>query len=525
MILKAGTKIAKTTLGMISVQPSGDIILNFDVVGSFFPARDNTSNSYLQIVGQNSIENVVYIDYNDGTGEHSYPFKALGALRRIYFTANANVTTITGLAGTSSFDVSALYFYQDLPVGIKNTVNDTYGSPDSPRRIKLRFEKPQAVTSISLNRVRMFNALSSAIARLSNLETLYINSANYITSFPQDFYNSRIRFLTLTFVGNVLQSGFSNWILNSPMESLQLNETIDLSGDPVVKKFDQIYKLKETLKILNLSTANINYVMPAAVSQLYKLENLTLNNNSSSTLMRFPATLNTLIALKTVSMYSTRMPFTEVERLLTNLPALEVLDIRSCNYASDYDILNINNKLTDISIGAQAWNVGQVPSFINKLTALKILRIWPVSSNPSTIMIGYGNFQNCVNLEQLEIFRCSAMTTDIPTWFSNLIKLKVITAYTSFNTQSRMDTWVNNVYSFVITNASMVAGLTKFRNMTISIYSTSVANDINQSVRPSGTYQQPSGYIVGSSNGTPATPMEKIWVLTAQYGHIWTVKP
>lgn len=525
MLLKVNGNIARSMGRCISVTPAGDIILSFEVVGSYFPSRDSsTNNSYLQIAGQNSIDNTIYIDYADGTGEHAYPFKALGQLRRIYFTANANTTIPSGLPGTGSFDVTALYFYQDLPAGIKNTVNDTYGSPDAPRKIKMRFEKPQAVTSISFNRVRMFNSLPSSFAKLSNLETLYVNSTNYITSFPQDFYNSRIKFLTLTYVGNVLQAGFPNWILNSPMESLQLNETIDLSGDPVTKKFDQINKLKETLKILNLSSANINYTVPSQLIQLNKLENLTLANNTS-TLMRLPANLQTMLALKTVAMYSTRMPFTEVERMLVELPSLEVLDIRSCNYSADYNITATNNKLTDISIGAQSWNAGQVPSFINKLTALKILRIWPVSSNPSTAMLGYGNFQNCINLEQLEIFRCSAMTTDVPAWFSNFTKLKVITAYTSFNTQSRMDTWVNNLYAFIVANASMSAGLTKFRNMVISIYATSVSNDISSSVRPSGNYQQPAGYVAGSNNGAPASPMEKIWVLTNQYSHTWTVKP
>ena len=47
--------------------------------------------------------------------------------------------------------------------------------------------------------------------------------------------------------------------------------------------------------------------------------------------------------------------------------------------------------------------------------------------------------------------------------------------------------------------------------------------DENQ--RPSGTEQAPEGFVKGSSNGSPATPMEKIYVLKNNYAQRWTIKP
>ena len=44
-------------------------------------------------------------------------------------------------------------------------------------------------------------------------------------------------------------------------------------------------------------------------------------------------------------------------------------------------------------------------------------------------------------------------------------------------------------------------------------------------VRPSGVLQAPDGFVKGQSNGNPATPMEKIYVLTNNYNQRWTVAP
>ena len=87
-------------------------------------------------------------------------------------------------------------------------------------------------------------------------------------------------------------------------------------------------------------------------------------------------------------------------------------------------------------------------------------------------------------------------------------------------TQLRVDTWVDNWYTFITTNAAMTGANTlPFRGMNHNITSTTIGDG---TASPAGTYQQPTGYIQGVNNGTPASPKEKIWVMVNQYGHNWT---
>lgn len=50
----------------------------------------------------------------------------------------------------------------------------------------------------------------------------------------------------------------------------------------------------------------------------------------------------------------------------------------------------------------------------------------------------------------------------------------------------------------------------QFYGLAVSMYGSQYPDE-NQ--RPSGTEQVPEGFVKGSSNGSPATPMEKIYVL------------
>lgn len=48
-----------------------------------------------------------------------------------------------------------------------------------------------------------------------------------------------------------------------------------------------------------------------------------------------------------------------------------------------------------------------------------------------------------------------------------------------------------------------------------------IKNNYNTRYNPSGTYQAPEGFVQGESNGTPASPMEMIYVLTHNYAQTW----
>lgn len=62
----------------------------------------------------------------------------------------------------------------------------------------------------------------------------------------------------------------------------------------------------------------------------------------------------------------------------------------------------------------------------------------------------------------------------------------------------------------------------QFYSLSVSMYNAVYPTE-NQ--RPSGTEQAPEGFVKGQSNGSPATPMEKIYVLKNNYAQRWTIKP
>lgn len=501
---------------------STDVILTFDVKGSYFPNRHaSLSGSDFQLINTSNIGNTVYIDFGDGTGEHPYPFLTFGSNRRAQWGSVSTVTNPDSISVTGLYNYP-VYYYQDLPEGIKNTVNDTY---DHIRTIKMRFANPTAITQLIIDRIPLYNQLPAGLSKLTGLQTLTVRSSLYITSFPQYFLNTQVVFLTLSSVGDVMEQGFPDWVLNSPIKQVNLTDSINLSGSATLKKFDQIDKLKNTLEDLVLTGADINYTIPQDFTQLYKLVNVTFDNNQSVDL-RFPVSLTGLNALTSINVTRTKMPLAEYERIIQGIPTLRTFEMKNLSQIVDYDFAATNNYLTTIRIGGSSWNAGAVPSFINKLLALKNLDLSQLSGNLSTVhFTSWGNFSNCVNLENINISRITTIPTTIPSWFAGFTKLKTITAPAAYNTLARVNAFVDNIYTFVTANAPITGtSVNAFRNMSINIYGVSTIDTTN-SVRPSGTYQMPAGYIAGSSNGTPASQMEKIWVLANQYSHTWVVKP
>lgn len=95
-------------------------------------------------------------------------------------------------------------------------------------------------------------------------------------------------------------------------------------------------------------------------------------------------------------------------------------------------------------------------------------------------------------------------------------------------TQYRADTFVNTFYDKVMSweyiTMSQVASdgnRNQFYNLTLSLYTSAAPTN----KRPSGVYQAPEGFVKGVSNGNPTTPMEKVYVLTNNYGQTWILAP
>ena len=521
MILTINNKTVTIGDRVLYKESNKDIVLDLQVRGSYFPPRNSaTSSCTFEIVGQVNVDCIVYFNFNDGTGEHAYPLKNFVGNRRLRWDLNGSTTNPATLYLTGVYNY-APYYYQDLPAGVINTVNDNYGDL---RTITIRFEKPQTITEFTTNRVMLYNQFPGAISKLQNLVRLFLNSTNNISSFPQDFYASQIKFLTMNFIGTALNNGIPPWVLNSPIVTLALSSSIDLSGSPVTKRVSQINMLKHTLTELQIASSQIDYTLPDELGELYKMTYLELDNNTSLAL-RLPNNLEGLIALNQIGLNRTRMPIAEYERVIQAIPSLRTVSMKNLTITADHTFSATNNYITTIAIGSSTWG-GSIPSFINQLTALQRLDLTQVSGNLQNGGISsWGNFSNCVQLHTINGSRLTTLPVTFPAWFSSLVKLKTYLAPAAYTTATRVQQFVDNFYSFIVANAPITGtSVNAFRSMTIDIYGSS-SIDTTNSLRPLGTYQMPVGYVQNSNNGTPASQMEKIWVLVNQYNHTWIVKP
>ena len=135
--------------------------------------------------------------------------------------------------------------------------------------------------------------------------------------------------------------------------------------------------------------------------------------------------------------------------------------------------------------------------------------------------VGVGGMTNLI---YLSANFCLSMPSSLPTGMESS-GLKTVEFRNSFPTEPRMTALINDAYSRVTAVASMTTGNTTMRNVTfdLSIINTNPPYPLTNQIRPTGTYQQPTGYIQGSNNGSPTSPMEKVWVLVKQYGWKFSV--
>lgn len=115
---------------------------------------------------------------------------------------------------------------------------------------------------------------------------------------------------------------------------------------------------------------------------------------------------------------------------------------------------------------------------------------------------------------------------DMPDWFRNMRAMTAFDVNESLYIQSDADGFWNSMYRLVTeweyssmsSNASD-GNRNQFYGLNIR-YRNSSNNHYN--LLPTGSYQAPEGFIKGSSNGSPANPMEKLYVLKNNYNMIFT---
>lgn len=119
---------------------------------------------------------------------------------------------------------------------------------------------------------------------------------------------------------------------------------------------------------------------------------------------------------------------------------------------------------------------------------------------------------------------------DLPDWLYEVREFRIWTLNGGrfINTQERADTFVNTFYDKIMSWSYITMSQTasdgnrnQFYKLTLDLYAAVAPTN----KRPSGVYQAPDGFVKGVSNGNPTTPMEKVYVLTNNYGQTWILAP
>ncbi|MCJ8208654.1 hypothetical protein MUY27_02975 [Mucilaginibacter sp. RS28] len=165
-----------------------------------------------------------------------------------------------------------------------------------------------------------------------------------------------------------------------------------------------------------------------------------------------------------------------------------------------------------------------IPTTFQSITTLTSLQ-W------SPPMDTWTDLSALTNLTDLNVTSFSLTNHSPDFLLSTNMKLKKITfaqfgAYT--NTAAQQLTLINsaidNMYTWAVANAPIVGtSADKARNQQ-RIYQSSTSTTA-PIPKPTGTYQSPSGYSKGVSNGSPASQLEKLYVLVNQYNWVFTNIP
>ena len=233
---------------------------------------------------------------------------------------------------------------------------------------------------------------------------------------------------------------------------------------------------------------------------------VNLSNLDSSNIRK----ISNLKKLTTLDLNTTQIP--QYIKEFNDLPNLVSLNIAP-NVNSDTqprfdEITQINQKLTNLNYMGSNWIAGRV------------------RTNWADWISGKG----IGNIQTLYADYAPKLTWNLPEYIRNEMRsLSTINLINDTPTQDRADTFVNNFYNYVtgwtqITMSSIAKDgkRNQLYGLYVNLYS---ASEPQNNTRPSGVEQAPSGFVKGSNNGNPTTPMEKIYVLKNNYAQAWNVKP
>lgn len=195
--------------------------------------------------------------------------------------------------------------------------------------------------------------------------------------------------------------------------------------------------------------------------------------------------------------------------------------LTTLGFTATFSPTSFPDNFKDIStlrvLGFASSNIKAIPQQVTDAKQLTNLHCGYADGNVSS----NGNFNSWgtgiggMNLKVIAFRSCPSMPDSLPTGIETCPSLKSIDTNSSYRTQTRIDNVITDAYNKANTFASKAVGNTLLRQITWE--NTIAATAFGYNVRPTGTYQQPAGFILGSNNGTPASPMEMVWVLVNQY--------
>lgn len=190
-------------------------------------------------------------------------------------------------------------------------------------------------------------------------------------------------------------------------------------------------------------------------------------------------------------------------------------------FSATFSPTSFPNNFKDIStlrlLGLASSKIQAIPQQLTDAKQITILNCGYADGNVS----GNANFNSWgtgiggMNLTSMRFTNVVNMPATLPIGIETCPTLKTYNTDSSYKTQLKIDAVITDAYNRVNTYASKTVGNTLLRQVTWTNSISATAFGYNN--RPTGIYQQPTGYVQGSNNGTPASPMEMVWVLVNQY--------
>lgn len=343
----------------------------------------------------------------------------------------------------------------------------------------------------------------------------------YIRPYPNHHYvdedKEKERHIKMTFSSPDVISFNTNtiamWgfpIIELPnLEALSISYTLHIPEIP----FSRLSKLKK-LKQLGFSSLGVRLeVIPETI---FTMTNLTFLNMSNIFNLSDPQASNLRKISNLKNLTTLNLTLCHVQTYIkefNDLPKLANLYITDAS--SNQDNTPLFDEIDEINPSIKYFSVldagysgsGRRTSWMNEIISGKGLE--HVNSYPV-------NFQSKISIEP-------------PEYLKEMHSLDYMSMGCTFNTQERIDGWINNFYNYVtswneitMTNTLKNGKRNQFYGLSMVVYSSQYSQ---YEFRPSGQYQAPDGFIVDVDNGTPKSPLEKVYVLEKNYKQRWTIKP